>query len=188
VLDRRRPLLVVSAHYGSWEAGAYYLGLRGVKAHLVARSLDNPFLDRLFRHFRESTGHQVLSKKGDLERMRRVLAGGGVVCTLADQYAGSQQGLFVNFFGRPASTHKAVALLALRYRATIVVVGFQRRGPSFHYEARMSDLIDPRDYVNDEDPIRSITERATLAVERLVLHDPTQYLWLHRRWRNSRAA
>ena len=88
ILDTHRPLLVVTAHYGSWEAANYCLGLRGARAHLVARSLDNPFLDRLIHRFRESTGNHSLSKNGDLERIRQVLATGGVLCTLADQYAG----------------------------------------------------------------------------------------------------
>ena len=62
-------------------------------------------------------------------KIQAVLASGGVLATLGDQDAG-QRGLFVDFFGRPASTHKAVALLALEHRVPMVVIGVPQRRPS----------------------------------------------------------
>src|SRR5262249_54224761 len=120
-----RPLLIVTGHFGNWELGGYVLGLLGFTTHAIARPLDNPYLDLLLRRFRERTGQRVLAKHGDFERMQELLAGGGVLATLADQDAGAR-GLFVNYFGRPASTHKAVALMALQYQVPLLVVGTMR--------------------------------------------------------------
>jgi KDO2-lipid IV(A) lauroyltransferase len=179
-----RPILVVTAHFGSWELASHWLRMIGVKAHLVARPLDNPHLDKLVRGFRERTGHKVLGKNGGLSQMRAVLAAGGTLCTLIDQDAG-HRGIFVDFFGRPASTHKAVAYLAQRTGAVIFVVGAQNNGSLLHYTARLTDVIMPEDYAGDADATRAITQRVTTAVERLVLHDPRQYMWLHRRWKHQ---
>src|SRR5262249_47724004 len=107
-----RPVLLVTGHFGNWEAGGYTLALLGFTTHAIARPLDNPYLDDFLRRFREGTGQSILAKKGDFDQMQALLARGGLLATLADQDAGPR-GLFVDFFGRPASTHKAVALLSL---------------------------------------------------------------------------
>ena len=103
-----RPIVLVTAHYGNWEAAAYILGLFKFRGHLVGRPLDNSYVDAEVRRYRERPGHTVLSKDGDVRAMRDVLKNNGLLVTLADQDAGPR-GLFVDFFGRPASTHKAVA-------------------------------------------------------------------------------
>ena len=183
-LDSDRPVLMVTAHYGNWELSSYVFGWFGEPAGVVARPLDNPYVDDWMRRFRESTGHTMLSKKGDLGRMRAILAEGGTVCTLADQDAGDR-GMFVEFFGRPASTHKAMAFLALKTNAIICVSAFQNQGRLFHYNWRVADLIDPREYANRPDAALAITQRITTDVERLVRLDPRQYFWLHRRWKSQ---
>src|SRR5207237_5742800 len=111
-LLRGRPLMFVTGHLGNWEMGSYVIALLGFRMHAIARPLDNPFLDDFLRRFRERTGQRLLAKHGDFEKMQQILAAGGVVATPADQDAG-QRRLLVDFFGRPASTHKAIALPAL---------------------------------------------------------------------------
>jgi KDO2-lipid IV(A) lauroyltransferase len=116
--------------------------------------------------------------------MVEVLQGGRVLSFLADQDAG-QRGLYVDFFGRPASTHKAIALLAIEHRAPVVVGVARRIGPGFRYEIRCEDIIDPGDLSGTSDDVRQLTQRFTSALERLIRQDPTQYLWLHRRWKHQ---
>jgi len=165
-----RSVLLVTAHYGNWEVAGYVTGVVGVTSYAIARDLDNPYLDRFLRKFRQKTGQTILSKTGDFERITAVLAGGGIVATLGDQDAGPK-GLFVDFFGRPASTHKAVALLALEHDAPMAVVGVSRDGP-MRFTLHVEDMIDPREYAGRPDAIRAITERFTQAFERLVCRHP----------------
>ena len=103
---------------------------------------------------------------------------------LADQDAG-QRGLFVDFFGRPASTHKAIALLAIEHQAPVVVGVARRVGPGFRYEIRCADVIEPDEFTGTADDARLLTQRYTSALEELIRQDPTQYLWLHRRWKHQ---
>jgi Kdo2-lipid IVA lauroyltransferase/acyltransferase len=179
-----RPVLVVTAHVGNWEALGYWLGLSGFAGEVVARPLDNPHLDRVFRQFRERTGNRLLAKHGDFDKMRRVLAGGGLLYTLTDQDAGPR-GLFVEYFGRPASTHKVAAFLARRSGATVVVLGTRRVGSPLRHEFRVTDVIPKEEYERRPDATAALTRRVTAAVERLVRLDPRQYLWLHRRWKTQ---
>ncbi|HLW66017.1 MAG TPA: lysophospholipid acyltransferase family protein [Gemmataceae bacterium] len=179
-----RPCLLVGAHFGNWELAGYTMGLLGFRTHAIARPLDNPYLDRFLRKFREGTGQRVLAKKGDFEQMTDLLAGGGLLATLADQDAG-QRGLFVNFFGRPASSHKAVALMALEYNVPLLVGGVPRVGEPMRYQVVIEDVIEPAEYAARSDAVQAITQRFTSALERLIRRNPEQYFWLHRRWKHQ---
>jgi len=191
----RRPALVVTAHFGNWELAGWVIGLTGLKTYAIARVLDNPHLERFLGRVRQGTGQTLIAKKDDFDRLTAVMAAGGKVATLADQDAGPR-GVFVDFFGRPASTHKAVALMALEFDAPLMVIGVPRvpappgtpgGGSLMYYEIVTEDVIDPRDYAGRPDAIRAITERYTAALERLIRRHPEQYFWLHRRWKTRPA-
>lgn len=179
-----RPLLMVTGHFGNWEMGGYGLSMAGLKMHSIARPLDNPYLDDLLRSFRERTGQKLLAKKGDFDQMQELLAQGQVIGTLGDQDAGSR-GLFVDFFGRPASTHKAIALLALEYNVPMVVIGAPKVGEPMRYRMVVDEIIDPQEYAGRPDAVRAITQRFTASLEKIVRVWPEQYFWLHRRWKHE---
>ncbi len=187
VLDRLLdggPIIMVTGHFGNWEMAGYLFGVFGFPSYAVARTLDNPNLDRFLRKFREQTGQKLIPKKDGFDQMEQVLRDGGLLSFLADQDAG-QRGLFVEFFGRPASTHKAIALLAIEHQAPIIVGGARRIGPGFRYEVVCEDLIEPSEWADRPDDVAWITQRFTSGLERLVRRDPDQYLWLHRRWKHQ---
>ena len=177
-----RPLLIVTGHYGNWEMAGYIIGLAGFRTHAIARPLDNPYVDDYLRAFRERTGQRVLAKHGDFDKMQQILDSGGVIATLADQDAG-QRGLFVDFFGQPASTHKAVALMAMEHRVPMIVVGAPK--VNGRYEITAADVIYPEDYDKTPDAIRAMTQRFTTDLEQLIRQVPEQYFWLHRRWKHK---
>ena len=188
VLLSDRPVLIVSGHFGNWELGGYTLALFGFRTHAIARKLDNPYVDAFLRRFREQTGQKVLAKDGDFDRMLEVLKARGIMLTLGDQDAG-QRGLYVDFFNRPASTHKAIALLALEYNVPMLVMTCTRRptppGTPWGYDIWSGDVIDPQDYRGQPDAVKAITQRFTSALERMIARHPEQYFWLHRRWKHQ---
>jgi KDO2-lipid IV(A) lauroyltransferase len=178
------PIIMLTGHFGNWEMAGYLFGVFGFPPNSVARTLDNPFLDRFLRSFRERTGQKMIPKKGGYDQMLDVLRGGGVLSFLADQDAG-ERGMYVDFFGRPASTHKAIALMAIEHQAP-VMVGYARRiGPGFRYEVGCTELIDPSEWTGTADDARLLTQRYTSALEAIIRRDPDQYLWLHRRWKHQ---
>lgn len=189
-----RPVLIVTGHYGNWEIAGYALGLFGFHTYAIARTLDNPYLEDYLRAFRERTGQRILAKKGDFDQIQQVLASGGVLATLGDQDAG-ERGLYVNFFGRPASTHKAVALLAMEYNVKMLVIGVPRLanvqvGDQWmdspeRYRVILADCIDPEEYRGRTDAVKAITQRYTAALEKVIRIAPEQYFWLHRRWKHQ---
>jgi KDO2-lipid IV(A) lauroyltransferase len=160
------------------------MGLLGFRGSLVARRLDNPYLDRFLHRFRRKTGQTILDKSRDYDRIRRVLAEGGALGLVGDQDAGPR-GLFVEFLGRPASTFKSIALLSLEYAAPIMVFGAARVGTPLTYRVYLEDVILPEEFAAAADAPRAITRRYSDALARLVRRHPEQYFWLHRRWKHQ---
>jgi Kdo2-lipid IVA lauroyltransferase/acyltransferase len=186
-----RPVIVLSGHFGNWEMAVSAFGMFGFPMGVVARDLDNPYLHRWFMRFREHTGHRLLSKKGGGGDMVEYLERRGNLALLGDQDAG-KRGLFVPFFGQPASTFKSIALLALQYRA-VIVVGYAIRLPDdfsnsrwVRFEQGCEAVLDPDDY-QGPDAVRELTADYTSALERAILRAPEQYFWVHRRWKSQPA-
>jgi KDO2-lipid IV(A) lauroyltransferase len=183
-LTSGRPLMIVTGHLGNWEMAGFALGLLGFKTYAVARVLDNPHLERFLKSFRQKTGQTILAKKGDLDHMEERLNAGAAIAMLADQDAGPR-GLFVDYFGRPASTFKSIALLAMEYNVPMLVIGTPKVAPPMFYHIVAEDFIDPAEYADRPDASKAITQRYTHALERLVRRNPEQYFWLHRRWKHQ---
>lgn len=179
-----RPRIVLSGHFGNFEALSYALGLFGARGAVIARRLDNPYLDRFLHVFRRKTGQEFLDKNHDYPRIVETLVAGETIGVAGDQDAGAR-GLFVDFFGRPASTFKSIALLSLEYQAPILVLGAARVGEPMRYTLYFEDLILPEEYADHPDAVRAITQRYTAALERMVRRHPEQYFWLHRRWKHQ---
>ncbi|NLF07818.1 MAG: lysophospholipid acyltransferase family protein [Pirellulaceae bacterium] len=180
-----RPTLIVTAHLGNFEVGGFVLGILGFPTYTIARTLDNPFLDRFLNEFRGKTGQRIIPKNGGYDQIVSVLSGGGAMTFLADQYAGAK-GCWVEFFGRPASAHKAIALLALEHNAVVSVCASLRRGRPMRFELNNHAMLDPRDAADSLHTIPDMTQWYTSQLEELIRGAPDQYWWLHRRWKDTR--
>lgn len=183
LLQRGRGLLMLTGHYGNWEVLGYVLATLGFQTTSVARPLDNPYVNRWLLGVRERMGQRIIAKKGATEEVTRVLEAHGAVGFIADQNAGPK-GVFVDFFGRKASTYKSIGLLAMQYEAPVVVGYARRLDDRFRFEVGVQDIIHPQDWRDQPDPLLYITQRYTAAIEEAVRHDPGQYLWVHRRWKS----
>ncbi|MDP9174449.1 MAG: lysophospholipid acyltransferase family protein [Planctomycetota bacterium] len=182
LMDRNRGLILLTAHYGNWEILGYVLATLGFETTSVARAFDNPYINDCIFGVRESRGQKVLDKFGATEQVTSILENGGVVAFVADQNAG-KKGIFVDFFGRKASTYKSIGLLAMQYEVPIVI-GFARRlNERFHFSVEIQDIIYPADWKDQPDSLRYITQRYTTGIENFIRADPGQYLWTHRRWK-----
>jgi KDO2-lipid IV(A) lauroyltransferase len=183
LLEHRRPRIYVTGHFGGWEAVGYVMAVLGFPTTAVARPLDNPYVDRYIRDVRQASGLRILDKKGAGELAEELLGGNDSVSFIADQDAG-RKGLFVDFFGRPASTFKSIALLAMRHQAPVIVAYGQRLGEDFQFEVGVQRIIWPEDWAGRDDPMRWITQEYTRALEDRIRQAPEQYLWAHRRWKH----
>jgi len=177
-----RPVIMLTSHFGNFELGGYVMGILGFPTNAVARELDNPHLDRFLSNFRGATGQRIIPKNGGYDQIVEVLSHGGTMALLADQYAG-RKGCWVDFFGRPASAHKAIALLALNHDA-IITTGYARRlDRPLRYEFVTQAVADPRQFSESPDAVRELTQWYTSQFEKAIRTAPHQYWWVHRRWK-----
>ncbi len=186
VLLDERPAILVSGHFGNFELSGFMLGVLGFPTYTVARPLDNPYLHDFVGRFRGATGQHIIPTKGGYDQILAVLRRGGAMAFLADQYAGTK-GCWVEFFGRPASAHKAIGLLALHNDAPMAVGYAMRLGKPLHYELRICDVADPR-HTEDRTVtgVRPLTQWYSRVIEDFVRRAPDQYWWLHDRWKDRR--
>lgn len=180
LLDER-PTVLISGHLGNFELGGYLLALHGFPTHTIARPLDNPHLDKFVNRFRGSTGQYMLPKEGSSRAIALLLERGGTLVLLGDQYAGNAA-CWVEFFGRQASTHKAVAVFSLSSRAPTVVCAALRRSP-LNFELQIADVVDPLEADFAWGTIPLLTGWYTRCLEQLIRQSPEQYWWVHRRWK-----
>ncbi len=185
LLLQRRPLLLVTAHFGNFEMAGFLLSLWGYPIWSVARPLDNPYLDELVQQFRGSRGQRLLRKRGEFERIEQILQQGGILCLLADQYAG-RKGCWVEFFHRPASAHKAIALLALEHQAPIAVGYCVREDRPLRFRLVIQSCLDPSSCPAEMLTVPELTQWYTREFEHFIRRWPQQYWWVHRRWKQPR--
>ncbi|MBN1672921.1 MAG: lysophospholipid acyltransferase family protein [Kiritimatiellae bacterium] len=184
--DPTAGIILASGHIGNWELAARVLS--GRKPVLgVTRRMNNPYVERLVQR-RKPAGRFHLTPKhdGDVGRFVGALKRGEILALMIDQHA-QDRGMLIDFLGRPASTHTAIALLHLVTGAPLCFGYCLRTGPmrfAFHAvgpirQARTGDK--QRD-------VRAILERLTAELEKAIQAEPGQYLWAHRRWRTGERA
>jgi KDO2-lipid IV(A) lauroyltransferase len=178
-----RPRVCVTAHLGNFEMGGYLTGMLGFSTFTVARTLDNPYLDAFVNRFRQWKGQYILPKIGSAPQADAVLNTGGTLVLLGDQHAGPK-GCWVEFMGRPASCHKALALFTLLSGAPMLAVACIRRGKPMKFTLELLDAIDPQVPCPELAGVKSLTQWYNDVLARQIGLEPEQYWWLHRRWRD----
>lgn len=188
------PTLLVTGHCGNWELLGAVMARLGFPVHAVYRPLDMKPLDDWMHDTRSAMGLTLVSKWGAANEFDEIMNRRLPLGFIADQNAGDR-GLFVPFFGRLASSYKAIALLAMRHNASIVcghAVRIRGGGSGgagdvsreFRYRIAAPDVIRPDDWADQPDPAFYITARYRRAIETMVRAAPEQYLWMHRAWKS----
>jgi KDO2-lipid IV(A) lauroyltransferase len=177
--SRGRGVLLSLGHFGNWEVTAPAYRRNFGRLHAVYRPLDNAVLDRLVFEMRTGYGQTMIPMAEATVRVAAALRAGETVAILADQDA-RRHGIFVDFFGRPASTLPSLAILSLRTGAPILPVHPVREEGRFLVEA---DAPIFPEAMAGEDRIRRMTQEVVRRLEAAVRRRPEQYFWLHRRWK-----
>ncbi len=181
----REPMVLVTGHFGNWEAIGYFFSLEGHAIAATARPIDNPLINDWLLGVRRSRGLNVIEKWDNADvRIVEAIKNREAVGFIADQNGG-KRGVFVPFFGRLASTPKAVGLLAMNMKLP-VLCGYARRIEplGLKYEIAPTDILRPEDWADKSDPLHYITAHYVQAIEQMVRKHPEDYLWMHRRWRS----
>ena len=176
--------ILVTGHYGNWEIAAATVASRGVPIAAIVRRQGNLLVDRRLDQTRRRLGVETVSQREAPSRIPRVLRKNGVVGIVGDQDA-RRAGVFVPFFGVPASTHRGPALFALRFNAPVFACVARRLpGPGVRYEVSGTRVPVPRTGDLEAD-VRALTAQLAARLEASIREAPEQYFWFHRRWKSK---
>lgn len=174
--------IIITAHYGNWELLARKLVIEGYKVSVIARDSDDPGMTGITTHIRESGGYQVFDKDQPLIGALRALHKNEILGILPDQ--NESNGIFVNFFDRPVATATGPAVFSLKSGAPLVPL-FAARMPDGRYKVTAYPRIDFVPSGDEAADICDLTALINLAIEREVRANPSQWLWLHDRWKKT---
>jgi KDO2-lipid IV(A) lauroyltransferase len=176
--------LALTGHFGNWELLSHVYGSRVAPVAFIVRPLKDPVLDRIVTERRQWTGNRVIRKEDSAKEVMRAVRRNMLVGILIDQNVDRHRGVLVDFFTKPAYTTDGIARLALATR-TNIHPAFIFRDPrrKFHHTLRFGPAIamDP-DAPRDAEVVR-LTRRCNEELEKVIREDPSQWLWLHRRWK-----
>jgi Kdo2-lipid IVA lauroyltransferase/acyltransferase len=176
-----RGVLFFTGHFGFWELHALVHALRLEPFSVIARPLDNPYLNALLDRIRGRTGNPVIYRQGMIRPVMRTLQAGHGIAVLIDQHIQPRDAVYVDFFDRPAATTSAIAALALRTGAPVVPCFALPAGGGRYRMIYEHPIEPPR--ADSDNPIVEFTQRCTDVLEMYVRRHPELWLWMHRRWR-----
>ena len=185
-LSKKKGILFYTGHFGNWELMAACLGLQGIVVNIIYRTLDNPILEDFAAWFRTVTGHKIIPTGGAFKKIVKLLRKNEAVGILIDQNVTRREGIFVDFFNRPASTAIGLAALAMQTGAAVIPIFIVRLADGtykiiMHKEVKVTITDD------HEADLFENTQRFTNVIEGIVREHPDQYFWLHQRWRTRKA-
>ena len=186
----KKGYLILTAHLGNWELmGAIFAG-RGVPLSVLAKPIHNLYLNRFINRVRKAKGMEVMSTRGTpMKAVLKALQSDRRVVFLADQDA-RKAGVFVDFFGKAASTFSGPALFSLRSGLPILPVFDVRTSLFSHKVIFLPPIYPPTNEVKQgkmdrDDAIRHITQQHVKKLEEIIRQYPNQYFWFHRRWKSQ---
>jgi KDO2-lipid IV(A) lauroyltransferase len=182
-IEKQQGVILFTGHIGAWELSSFGLSLFGYPLSFLVRRIDNPRIEAMVDRARTSRGNRTIDKTSAAREMLQILRDAGTLGILVDLNTLDREAIFVDFFGRPASTTFIVAKLALRTGAEVLPVF----APWDAQRKRFVLIVDrplKMEKTGDEDEdVRRLTQQYTRVVEDYVRRYPDQWLWIHRRWK-----
>jgi KDO2-lipid IV(A) lauroyltransferase len=181
-IDKKKGVVLVSAHFGNWELLALCAGLLISPLTIVVKPLKNGEIDRKINHWRTMRGNRIVYDWQALRVGLRTLRDGGVLSLLGDQ-SDPIGGFFMDFLGRRTSVFLGPAFLALKAGAPLFVAMCRRTGDGC-YTVDIEE-IDQSGLGSAKTDAEELARRYTSALERAIYRYPEEWFWLHNRWKRS---
>lgn len=182
LLARRTGLLILSAHFGSWELAPAVALCLDTPLQVIVRPPDHPALRRLAEVYRQHGGYRTIAKQQGLGASLRALRRGEIVAVLMDQSSLRREAVEVEFFGIKTFTPVGPALLALRTGCP-VISGFLMPDTPGRHRLMFGQEIPVRRSGNLQRDLEETSREFNRVIETAIRCSPAHWFWLHRRWK-----
>lgn len=174
-----RRMIVFSGHIANWEIGMLAGLQRGISVAQIYRAANNPLIDRMIARFRGDRGELIPKGATTARRAIAALRRGTHLGLLADQKM--NDGIAVPFFGRPAMTAPALAVLALRFDCDVLPLRIERLDGA-RFRVTVSPPLPLPQSGEPHADVTALMARVNATLEAWIRDRPEQWFWVHRRW------
>jgi KDO2-lipid IV(A) lauroyltransferase len=185
-LERGKGAIAIAGHFGNWELLGAAVAASGYPVNFLVGKQTNRRVDELMNAYRRKMGIGIIPLGGALKGVLKALKANEIVAILSDQDAGSS-GVFMDFFGRRASTPPGAATLALKLDSVLLPCFIVRQQDYHRHLAIIEEALPIPATGNSEDKARLLTQTFTSRLELYTRKHPDQWFWVHRRWKTKEA-
>ncbi len=186
--SKDKGVIFITGHCGNWELMALAFGIKVDNVSVVARTQNNPYLNKLIENIRAKYGNNVIYKKGALKGMLSELKKNRGIGILMDQAVLKDEGYKIDFLGRPAWTTKMPALMARKTGAAVVPIFINRERDkhviNIYPEVALSKAESQSSRTVEQQLIED-TKRFSVFIEDYIKEHPAEWLWIHKRWKRT---
>lgn len=177
--EKGKGIIFITGHCGNWELLALAASIKVHPISVVARRLNNPYLNHLVESLRSRYGNTIIYKKGALREIIRTLRDGGSVGILMDQAVLPEEGIVVDFLGKPAWTTRMPVIIARKTGSPILPIFIKRNGTAQEITIHPEIML----LSNSSNYLRANTRLLNSIIEDYIKENPEQWLWIHKRWK-----
>ncbi len=203
----KEPILLLTAHFGNWELLAKTFSLKGYKGNVLARPLDNKYIEQILYKLRTVSGNKVIyNRENAIKEILTAINKKEIIGFLPDENASKRIGVFVDFFGNPACTMPGIANIAAKTKARVVPAFIVRRTETDinvkeieshkfrKITSKNKDLFSMHKLIigepleinytgNRKEDVINILNIFHVAIENIIKEYPEQWFWIHNRWK-----
>jgi len=181
ILGAGKGMLVLSAHIGHWDLLCSVAPRFNYPTTVITKQIKNEALNRYWMTTRERFGLKFVPAHNSYRRCLSALKKNEIVAFVLDQNMTREEGIFVDFLGKPACTTPGLAYLSAQSGAAVLPVFMLRRPGGHHLIKILPPILPPPD--RKPETIREYTQRYTRIIADMVRQYPDQWIWIHRRWK-----
>ena len=177
-----KPVVFYSGHFANFELMAMELDKSGIKTAAIYRPLNNFFLNPVMEYLRMKyiCPQQIKKGRSGMREVINKVRDGYSIALMVDQRVG--EGLKIKFFSSPAQTTTIPAQLAIKYNCKLVFVSLKRI-KNINFEMTIHQPYEIKKTENIDEDIENITAKINQDIEKVIIDNPTQWLWSHNRWK-----
>ena len=182
IKNNNEPAIFYSGHFANFELMAMELDKFGIKCAAIYRPLNNFFLNPLMEYLRMKyiCPNQIPKGRIGMREIISKVKDGYSIALMVDQRV--SEGPRTLFFNKPAHTTTIPAQLALKYNCKLVPISLERKeGAKFEMTIHEPYKIEKKG--NDEEDTKNITLKINQIIEKMIVENPTQWIWSHNRWK-----
>lgn len=178
-----KGVILITGHFGNWELLAASITAKVAPVTPIVRELRSPRLNSLVSGYRDKAGYATIDRDTGIRNALRCLRGNGLLGIVADVDT-TVNGVFVDFFGRPAYTPYSPIAFSIKTGAPIIPTFIIRQLDNTHHV-----IIEPpltlEQFDDKEKELVVNTQKFTRIIEGYVQKYPEQWIWMHNRWKTQ---